>query len=282
MVSLKWKNVDDESNLFSPILTEEGYCYTFNTIGADQLLRIENLNTDYNYLEPSNKSQTWTLENGYLPNTPLETYPRRGPGNGKNAGLFLTLKDKKKDFDNQCSGAIKGFKILLHNPAEFPRISQQYFRVPLGQVVVVAVKPKMMITSDGLKPYDPIRRQCYFPNERYLKFFKVYTQSNCKIECLTNFTYARCGCVHFGMPLELVTIEIQNNLKDAMHDDDIIGEARRVATKCECLPACTSLEYEAETSQADLIGDVVADDLGVNYYYELYSLLGIPGLKKPE
>ncbi|CAH2092886.1 unnamed protein product [Euphydryas editha] len=271
IMGIKWKGVLYDEPILSPILTEEGYCYTFNTIDADQLLRTENLNTDYTYLELSNKSQTWTLENGYPPNTPLETYPHRGLGYGENAGLILLLLANKKNFDYLCSGPTQGFKILLHNPAEFPRLSQQYFRIPIAQDVVVAVKPKMMTTSEGLKPYDSTRRQCYFPNERYLKFFKVYTQTNCENECLTNFTYARCSCVHFGMPhgpemkvcslgkktcminarMELVTIEIQNNLEDAMHADDTIGEARRVATKCKCLPACTSVEYEAETSQAD-------------------------------
>ncbi|CAH2092889.1 unnamed protein product [Euphydryas editha] len=272
ILGLMWKDVEDIGrSLFSPILTEESYCYTFNTIDADQLLRIENLNTDYKYLESSNKSQTWTLENGYLPNTPLETYPHRGLGYGENAGLVLLLSAPKKKTVKFCDGETKGFKILLHNPAEFPRISQQYFRVPLDQDVVVAVKPKMMTTSEGLKAYDSTRRQCYFSNDRYLKFFKVYTQTNCETECLTNFTYARCGCVHFGMPhgpemrvcsigkrscmndarKELVRIQIQNNLEDAMHADDTIGEARRVATNCKCLPACTSIDYEVEISQSD-------------------------------
>ncbi|CAG9788697.1 unnamed protein product [Diatraea saccharalis] len=159
---------------------------------------------------------------------------------------------------------------LLHNPAELPRLSQQYFRSPLSQEVVVAVKSKMLTTSDGLKSYSPDRRQCYFPSERYLKYFKIYTQSNCEMECLTNFTYARCGCVHFGMPhgkdmevcntgsvacikasqMELVVADIEYGL-NLDNNNDTLGEARTIASNCKCLPACTSIEYEAETSQAD-------------------------------
>ncbi|XP_026496020.2 pickpocket protein 28 [Vanessa tameamea] len=269
----KWKDIprDSCSDLFSPILTEEGLCYTFNTMGAEELFRTENLNTDYDYLEYSNRSQTWSLENGYPPNTPLETYPHRGTGYGAKAGLVFLLRAKQVDLDYLCRGPVQGFKILLHNPAELPRLSQQYFRSPLSQEVVVAVKPKMMTTSEGLKPYNPIGRQCYFPSERYLKYFKVYTQANCEMECLTKFTYARCGCVHFGMPhgpemqvcnagsvgcikqaqMELVTVEIQSGLEKETNDNDTLGEARRVAAECKCLPACTSIEYEAETSQAD-------------------------------
>ncbi|CAG4955982.1 unnamed protein product [Parnassius apollo] len=269
----KWKDIPKAScsDLFSPILTEDGICYTFNTMGAEQLFRMENLHKDYKYLESINSSQRWTLEEGYPPSTPLETYPHRGSGYGAKAGLTILLQTKEIDLDYLCKGPVQGFKILLHNPAELPRLSQQYFRSPLSQEVVVAVRPKMMTTSDGLKPYNPTVRQCYFPSERYLSYYKVYTQANCEIECLTNFTYVRCGCVHFGMPhgpnmtvcnagsvacikqaqMELVTIEILSNLDKKLNENDTLGESRAVAAKCKCLPACTSIEYEAETSQAD-------------------------------
>ncbi|XP_039756123.1 pickpocket protein 28-like [Pararge aegeria] len=271
----KWKDIPKEncSDLFLPILTEEGLCYTFNTMGAEDLFRVENLNTDYNYLEYSNRTEneSWSLETGYSPETPLETYPHRGSGYGAKAGLTFLLKAKKGELDYLCKGPVQGFKILLHNPAELPRLSQQYFRSPLSQEVVVAVKPKMMTTSEGLKPYDPSRRQCYFPSERYLQYFKVYTQANCEMECLTNFTYARCECVHFGMPhgpnmavcnagsvacikkaqMELVTADIETRIARETQANDTLGQARKVASECRCLPACTSIEYEAETSQAD-------------------------------
>ncbi|XP_038222386.1 pickpocket protein 28-like [Zerene cesonia] len=269
----KWKDIpkDNCSDLFSPIVTEEGFCYTFNSLGAEELFRVENLHTDYNYLEYGNRNESWSLEGGYPPSTPLETYPHRGSGYGAKAGLTFLLTAKQIDLDYLCKGPVQGFKILLHNPAELPRLSQQYFRSPLSQEVVVAVKPKMMTTSEGLRPYDPHRRQCYFPSERYLRYFKVYTQANCEMECLTNFTFARCGCVHFGMPhgpdmsvcnagsvaciknaqMELVTVEIKSGLERDENTNDTLGDARKVAARCKCLPACTSIEYEAETSQAD-------------------------------
>ncbi|XP_045451428.1 pickpocket protein 28-like [Melitaea cinxia] len=292
--TITWKDkLCPDLNLFLPILTEEGYCYTFNTISANQLLRIENLNTDYNYLKSSNEKQTWTLENGYPPNTPFETYPHRGTGYGDNAGLSLLLQAKKKDFDYLCSGPIQGFKILLHNPADFPRLSQQYLSISLGRNVIIAVKPKMMTTSEGLKSYNPRRRQCFFSSERYLRFFKVYTQVNCETECLTNFTYVRCGCVHFGMPhgpemrvcsvgkldciirarMDLVTVEVQSNLEEAANTDDSMGEARRVATNCKCLPACTSIEYEAEISQGDFNAEALYRALNYPLVEDIVSTL---------
>ncbi|KAL0821734.1 hypothetical protein ABMA28_005159 [Loxostege sticticalis] len=277
----KWQDIpkEDCSHIFSPILTEEGLCYTFNMLPAEKLFRVENLHKDYPYLEiDSNglnnvdlKDMSWNLETGYPANTPIETYPHRGSGYGAKSGMAFVMKTKEVALDYLCRGPVQGFKILLHNPAELPRLSQQYFRSPLSQEVVVAVKPNMMTTSDGLKPYLPERRKCYFPYERYLRYFKVYTQSNCEMECLANFTNARCGCVHFGMPhapdmkvcntgkvacmkaaqSELVLADIGSGLNIQEKLNDTVLEARKVASKCQCLPACTSIEYEAETSQAD-------------------------------
>lgn len=91
-------------------------------------------------------------------------------------------------------------QILLHHPAEIPRVGSQFFRAPLNQEIVVSVKPDMMTTSTGLRSYDPHRRQCFFPSERYLSFYQSYTQQNCQIECLANYTLAKCGCVAYHMP----------------------------------------------------------------------------------
>jgi acid-sensing ion channel, other len=135
-------------------------------------------------------SKSWTLEDGYN-TTDAETYPRRVLGPGARAGLNIVLKLTKPDLDYSCRGPVQGFKILLHTPGEIPRVSKQYFRVPLKQEVVVSVKPNMITTSKGLYDYAPERRQCFFNRERNLKFFKVYTQSNCELECLAEFTLSK-------------------------------------------------------------------------------------------
>ncbi|CAG9564748.1 unnamed protein product [Danaus chrysippus] len=249
--SCRWKNfLSDCLDIFLPIITEEGVCYTFNTLGAEELFRVENLNKDYDYLEHSKRnSNLWTLEDGYPPNSPVETYPHRGTVFGIKSGLKAVFKFKGIDQDFLCRGPVEGFKILLHNPAELPRLSKKFFRVPLAQEVIVAVKPNMMTTSKGLISLDSSKRQCYFPKDRYLQYFKIYTQANCEIECLSNFTYARCGCVHFGMPLELATAAIQTHLEKNTSHNGILSKALLVASKCKCLQSCTSIEYDAETSQ---------------------------------
>lgn len=40
---------------------------------------------------------------------------------------------------------VQGFKVSLHVPGEIPRVSKQFFRVPLSREVVVTVTPKMIV-----------------------------------------------------------------------------------------------------------------------------------------
>ncbi|KAK3911814.1 Pickpocket protein 28 [Frankliniella fusca] len=246
--------------LFTPFMSDEGLCYTFNMLSNQELFTP--LAVQYDETQ-SRESQGWNLEDGYPNNASLNTFPRRALGQGAKSGLFILLRAYTQDCDYLCRGPVQGFKVLLHNPAEIPRIGQQYFRAPLNQEVVVVVKPSMMTTSEGLREYEPSRRQCYFPYERHLRYFQVYTQKNCELECSTNYTMRMCNCTAFYMPrsndIPICGSGSSNCLKNAteglvLHEIEKELERQKGKTSsddCHCLPACTSLEYDAQTSQAD-------------------------------
>ncbi|XP_049771508.1 pickpocket protein 28-like [Schistocerca cancellata] len=266
MFIVKWKNrVVNASDLFKPLITEEGLCYSFNMLDAEDFFTEETIQRQEGNLQYGYPAHSWTLEDGYTADSGYDTYPERALGAGARNGMFVLLRAFSYDLDYICRGPVQGFKVLLHNPAEVPRVSLQYLRAPLSQEVVVAVKPNMMTTSDGLRSYSPHRRQCYFPYERHLRYFKVYTQQNCELECLTNFTLNRCSCVSFHMPRteetpicgsgstpcvqksadELVEREVVKNIEATSGGAAALGR-----TDCDCLPACTVLNFDAETSQA--------------------------------
>lgn len=92
------------------------------------------------------------------------------------------------------------FQVSLHNPSGIPRPSQVFFSVGLDRLTTVAVTPTLIRTTTKIQDYDPHRRFCYFENERKLKYFKAYSQSNCNLECWTNYTINFCGCSHFYTP----------------------------------------------------------------------------------
>ncbi|XP_017770444.1 PREDICTED: pickpocket protein 28-like [Nicrophorus vespilloides] len=266
LMMCKWTNMNETcSNLYTTVLTEDGICFTFNMLDRDDIYTNE-VYHNKDFLKHGHDRHGWTLEKGYLKDAGRNTFPRRALSSGSKAGLTLLLRAFEQDIDYICKGPVQGFKLLFHHPLEVPRMSTQYFRVPLNQEVIVNVKPDMITISEALRNYDPHRRQCYFSSERQLRYYKNYTQQNCEVECLTNFTLATCGCVAHHMPHtestpicgsgnticmamavhKLLAVQVDEGISSFHEGDDEIKEG-----KCNCLPACTSLTYNAETSQAD-------------------------------
>ena len=110
------------------------------------------------------------------------------------------MMNSLKDTDYTCRGQLQGFKVIFHNPGDIPRFSKHYLHLSLKKDATVILKANLVTTSNELLSYTPERRQCFFNDEKFLKFFNVYTQSNCELECLANFTLNYCGCVQFLMP----------------------------------------------------------------------------------
>ncbi|KFB49820.1 hypothetical protein ZHAS_00017840 [Anopheles sinensis] len=256
----KWRNEGGFcTDYFTETITEEGICFTFNAQSSEEMLRSDQLHKDYQYITENRTSPLWSLENGYAENSDMDTYPFRVLGGGARAGLFLLLNLNKFDRELKCRGSVQGFKILLHSSSEYPQVSRQYFHVPLHQEVVISVKPEMITTSEGLREYTPERRQCFYNEERHLRYFKVYMQQNCELECLSNYTLQKCGCVKFSMPRDANTkvcgasqIQCYNAAEDDMLLEDVkylVDKSFDFRAKCNCLPGCNSLKYDAEISQ---------------------------------
>lgn len=98
------------------------------------------------------------------------------------------------------------------------------------------------------------RRQCYLKDEKYLQHFQIYTQSNCELECLTNLTLKDCGCVLFYMPRNKTT-NICGSLKYVCSVFASLTLSRMAleskGLKCDCLPSCSSISYNIETSEME-------------------------------
>lgn len=268
----KWFSHFGECNqLFTKTYTEEGICFTFNGLNASDLYRKNTFQYQKLGFEDTakysftlNRTLSWTLENGYAGDRSVRTYPARVLSAGTRAGLFIALQSFKQEVDYACRGPVQGYKVLLHSPNDVPLVSKQFIRIPMGKEILIAVKPNMITTSSGISEYHPHRRQCFLNGERYLKFFKIYTQNNCELECLTNFTYNKCGCVKFSMPRTMdmpVCGEDKIYCYDRAEDDLLFKEFNeglkttdfnyRGETECNCMPACTSLVYNTEISQAN-------------------------------
>ena len=91
------------------------------------------------------------------------------------------------------------YYIQLHHPGEIPN-PQDIIPIEIQRDYLIFIKPEIIIASEHLKTYSPYRKKCFFSDERYLKFYKFYTQANCKLECRANYTLRNCGCVPQELP----------------------------------------------------------------------------------
>ncbi|GLG96277.1 Sodium channel protein Nach [Gryllus bimaculatus] len=150
-------------------------------------------------------------------------------------------------------------KVQLHGVADFPRPDQDSFLVPLDSVMRITVTPSEILADASMRErYSVEQRQCYFPGERPLRFFLQYTQSNCRLECLANFTLSQCGCVPFYMPRDQNTPICSGD--KIMCSEDAAWTLQQLQTgllnssklTCSCLQSCVYIHYSSQRSRTPM------------------------------
>ncbi|KFB46467.1 AGAP011103-PA-like protein [Anopheles sinensis] len=265
-------------------VTENGICYSFNMLSSAELYTVDqefreqevnpNMGGLYKYHASNIRSTGWTMENGYTDTEDLLAYPRRTASAGFKGGVIMLVKTHEQNREYVCSGSLQGYKITIHAPDEIPRLSEYHIRVPPMQAVSIIVKPRMLTTQKSLHRFSPSKRQCYFSDERTLRFFRVYNEQNCEFECLTNYTLETCGCVTFAMP-RLNSTRVCGAHEMKCYESAVMRlmELEEMNTDadqelCDCLPACTTLKYDVELSNDDLnlkalLDSIVKDESGL-------------------
>ncbi|XP_059608072.1 pickpocket protein 28-like [Phlebotomus argentipes] len=257
-----WKG--SNKTYLSTIVTEAGLCFAFNMMTNTRIFR-----DDVIYFSKPNsnmatlKELDWTPEKGFPRDTGLDQFPFRFVNGGTGNSLELALTTDPADYDFLCEGPFQGYNVLINTPVEVPSINGGYVRVPSNQETLIMLKPHLIHTSNTLRSYEPSGRQCYYESERYLRFFRVYTQLNCEMECVTNYTLTKCGCAAFYLP-RLAGTEICGPAKikcyrEAVEDLNNVAvdgvkdlEADEKTPICNCLPSCTYLTYDSEISYGDV------------------------------
>ncbi|XP_063916628.1 pickpocket protein 28-like [Zophobas morio] len=244
-------------DFFAPVIIDEGICYSFNILSGEEVFREHVFNYAEYYYVPNKSEDYFDLETGYKDNAGINTYPRRALMSGADNSLTVFFKYNLGDADFTCNGLFQGFRVLIHTPWDVPRLSKHHFHIPVGKVVVAAMEPEMIITSETVRKFKPERRKCFMQDERHLQHFKYYTQSNCLLECTTNYTLSRCGCVRFFMPRNNTTPicgsgssiclrRAESELKGTQLKSKLSGHSF-----CNCQPSCTNLKFGVEISHSD-------------------------------
>lgn len=148
---------------------------------------------------------TWNVDEGYdKSHRNHHPYPYRMIDVGLQYSLTMILKVNVHDFDYLCGGTVQGFRIGFHSPIEIPRDIKKFVELSPKHATLYVIEPKLIQTDNDTRKFRPHERQCFFNYEHKLRFFKQYTEANCVLECMSNYTLAQCGCVHFSMLRTLV------------------------------------------------------------------------------
>lgn len=128
------------------ILTQFGFCYTFNIVEEEALLNLEEVSEDFRYKHKIliNRKETVTEFQA-----PLRT-------NHKDYGAFFFLDQYAKEHDGRNVSWIlndfDGFLMLVHDPYELPSENALKIYAQSGESVDVMVTPESIVMDESL--YD--------------------------------------------------------------------------------------------------------------------------------
>lgn len=148
----------------------------------------------------------------------------------------------------------------LHPTDEPPMLlpDQRAFEFAGGKNLEFLITPSVIKSDKSLKMLEPSDRSCYFEGERQLRFFKIYTKHNCKIEWISNYLLEHCKCVPFNIPrgpdtrvcgiahedqicFVGVTWRFQSDMPLEVDFSENVDSIER-----SCLPLCDSVTYSIE------------------------------------
>ncbi|KAJ3664697.1 hypothetical protein Zmor_000246 [Zophobas morio] len=235
---------------FSTILNKWGVCHSFNMLDKADLFR--NATHIFQSFGKQNQVSYWSFDQNYYKKKE-SVYPRR-----LKTLIDNLVVDLESELDYIACSSSNKYYINLHHPGESPTPGG-IIAVQSGKDYTIWIKPEITMASERLRSYSPSRKKCFFSDERYLQFYKIYTEENCKLECLANYTLTVCGCVPAHFPHNKTTKLCGRNrtgcrqksertmarFESGLNEDPV----------CNCLPSCNSIVYtwEVETRKSDIV-----------------------------
>ncbi|XP_070498388.1 uncharacterized protein [Chironomus tepperi] len=228
---------------FSEVRTVRGMAYTFNMINADEMFNFNHISSEFDY---TNNITTGPENLQNFPNSlkfPLMFNRSDRPE--------LTIKVLKPEGD--YARCIKQ-SFLIHHYDFMPTFASKYdfTSFEFGTIIDVIVTPEITRTDRSLKKLKPTERGCYFEGEKELHFFNTYSQKNCEIECVANFTLETCGCVDIDQPFktqENICLNISREIPTCVsiiQSEMYLSSDHLQQENCACLPLCDSISYNVK------------------------------------
>jgi hypothetical protein len=160
--------------------------------------------------------------------------------------------DKYREIDknHHPTQVYSGVRYLFHAAFDlFSKSSIQHFSLSAFRVLFL-LNPQLTIIDEALHAYPVEKRGCYLPEEKVLKFFKVFSKENCRTECLANKTLSVCGCVQFFMVRKISTriCGIQDMKCYQKVEKDLSS-----SNPCNCYLECGEVIYKVDPKRMEFV-----------------------------
>ncbi|CAH1368714.1 unnamed protein product [Tenebrio molitor] len=239
---------------FNNDLTDEGLCCSFNRLPAENIFRNPGDITYLNHTS-SKKIYDWSPEKGFtsINDGDLGTTPIRPIGAGTHLGLTIVIDAQVDNYFCSSTNSI-GFKIILSNPIETPKIADFGFLVSPGVEARFAILPEIREATPSLRDVDVEKRQCFFQDERPLRYFRSYTKRNCRLECQSNHTLNMCHCIpHYLPKSKIVPVCGKRDEKCAAEAKEDMELVYGNGSSCNCLPSCYEMNFGKSGTYSGLV-----------------------------
>ncbi|XP_017860767.1 PREDICTED: pickpocket protein 28 [Drosophila arizonae] len=234
------------TDLFREIYVDEGLCCVFNFLHPYYLYKhSDSTLRDYTSSKGlSDIAVDWNPITGYPKYLPAGYYPRPGLGMGIYNGLKIVLNGFTDEY--YCSSTNgQGFKVLLYNSIDQPRLKESGLPIMLGHETNYRIVPNSYEAVPSIRNIDRMTRKCIFSDEQKLLFYKYYTRRNCEAECDAIYFLRLCDCIPYYLPL----IYRNATVCHVAHFDCVnraeLGNADGESTECKelCLTGCHDVTY---------------------------------------
>ena len=185
-----WKNQPISCNsIFQKRPTEKGMCCSFNMKNAEEILKSSN------YKDSIVMRQKEEAGMAFQESQRPRWYADKKepiPEAGNEKGLILVVDGHADKLTmGSVESSLDGFAVVVDERNKFPLVSRSNIFARPGQHTNIKIAAIHLEGKDEIRKYTPEKRNCYFPDEFELKVHQQYSQSNCILECKTEFA-AKC------------------------------------------------------------------------------------------
>uniref|UniRef100_A0A1A9WF90 RNA helicase n=1 Tax=Glossina brevipalpis TaxID=37001 RepID=A0A1A9WF90_9MUSC len=256
--------IENCSRIFRTILTDDGLCCTFNALDPKYLLKNyseDNLLTSVK--DDEYTAINWTPDEGYDKNLPKKFSPRTSGGIGKNMGLTVIINASTEEYYCSKSNSA-GFKFLVHNPANLPKVSNYGSLLAAGREAFIPIYPIYEDAGPRIRSHKQKIRRCLFSDEGNLTYYRSYSRENCRYECEARLLQKICSCILYYLPRSDPTIPICGPNDNVCTNHLLMRiESTSDSLACnDCLPGCFELTYRINLSTSPIMAGTFGNPNG--------------------